>query len=138
MLSAAVIPELAYADPLEAGAWLCRAFGFSERLRIGNHRVQLTYGDGCIVARDERDHGAGPPSVPAQRLGHSIIVRVLDADHHFAQARAAGALILSEPTSHVYGERQYTAVDLGGHVWTFSQSIADIDPAEWGGELVTG
>jgi len=28
-----------------------------------------------------------------------------------------------------------TLVDIGGHTWTFSQTIADIDPADWGGEL---
>jgi len=26
-------------------------------------------------------------------------------------------------------------VDPGGHRWTFSQSIADVDPADWGGTL---
>jgi uncharacterized glyoxalase superfamily protein PhnB len=36
-----------------------------------------------------------------------------------------------------YGERQYSAVDVGGHHWTFSESIADVDPADWGGELVS-
>ena len=30
------------------------------------------------------------------------------------------------------------AEDPGGHHWTFSQSIADVDPAEWGGVLVAG
>ena len=62
--SATVIPELAYPDVGVACDWLCRAFGFRERLRIGNHRAQLTYR------------------------------------------------------------------------WTFSQSIADVDPAEWGGKLL--
>jgi hypothetical protein len=33
-------------------------------------------------------------------------------------------------------EHQYTAQDLGGHRWTSSRSIADVDPAEWGGMLV--
>jgi hypothetical protein len=33
----------------------------------------------------------------------------------------------------VYGERQYTCEDPGGHRWTFSQSIADLEPEEWGG-----
>jgi hypothetical protein len=27
---------------------------------------------------------------------------------------------------------QYSAEDLGGHRWTFSQSIADVDPGSWG------
>jgi hypothetical protein len=31
-----------------------------------------------------------------------------------------------------YGERQYSAEDLGGHHWVLSQSIADVDPASWG------
>jgi uncharacterized glyoxalase superfamily protein PhnB len=44
-----------------------------------------------------------------------------------------GAHILSPPTDYPYGERQYSAEDLGGHRWTFSQSIADVDPASWGG-----
>jgi hypothetical protein len=26
--------------------------------------------------------------------------------------------------------------DLGGHRWTFSQTIADADPASWGGTLM--
>ena len=31
-----------------------------------------------------------------------------------------------------YGERQYNAEDIGGHRWTFSQSIARGDPADCG------
>jgi hypothetical protein len=37
----------------------------------------------------------------------------------------------------LYGERQYSAQDPGGHRSTFSQSIADVDPADWGGTLVS-
>jgi uncharacterized glyoxalase superfamily protein PhnB len=39
-----------------------------------------------------------------------------------------------EPADHPYGERQYNVEDLAGHVWTFTQSIADADPRDWGGE----
>jgi hypothetical protein len=46
-----IIPELPYPDVREAAAWLCHAFGFTERLLIGNHRAQLTYGSGSIVVR---------------------------------------------------------------------------------------
>lgn len=49
--------------------------------------------------------------------------------------RVHGARILSPPTDFPYGERQYNAEATGGHRWTFSQSIADVDPATWGGEL---
>ena len=35
-----VIPVLGYPDVDAAVAWLCDCFGFTERLRIGHHRVQ--------------------------------------------------------------------------------------------------
>ena len=121
--SAAVIPELPYRDVREAAEWLCRAFGFNERLQIGDHRAQLVYQDGAVIVIQGE---AGPSH---------LLVRVEDADAHRAQAETAGATILSEPTDWPYGERQYSAEDLGGHLWTFSESIADVDPADWGGTL---
>jgi len=48
---ATVIPVLAYPDVTKAAAWLCDAFGFNVRLRIGNHRVQLNVGDGAVWRR---------------------------------------------------------------------------------------
>jgi uncharacterized glyoxalase superfamily protein PhnB len=127
---AVIIPVLAYPDVRAAAAWLCEAFGFAERLRIGDHRVQLTFGGGAVVARDGGGEGADPH--------HSVMVRVDDADAHCARAEAAGARIVQRPTDHPFGERQYSAVDPGGHAWTFTQTIADVDPAAWGGERVEG
>jgi uncharacterized glyoxalase superfamily protein PhnB len=127
---AAIIPVLAYPDVGAAVAWLCEAFGFIERLRIGDHRAQLTFGAGALVVRDSgRAQADG---------GHSVLVRVEDVDAHCARAEAHGARIVQRPTDHPFGERQYSAVDPGGHAWTFSQSIADADPAEWGGVLLSG
>ena len=45
------------------------------------------------------------------------------------QCAADGA----DPSDFPYGERQYNVQDLAGHFWTFTQSIADVDPKEWGG-----
>jgi uncharacterized glyoxalase superfamily protein PhnB len=45
---------------------------------------------------------------------------------------------VQELTDHEFGERQYTAEDLAGHHWTFSQALSDVDPASWGGELKGG
>ena len=36
----------------------------------------------------------------------------------------------------MYGERQYNAEDFAGHRWDFTQTIADVDPKDWGGTLV--
>ena len=63
-------------------------------------------------------------------------VRVDDADRHHEQAKRSGARILQPPTDYPYGERQYSALDLAGHRWTFSHSIGDVDPATWGGTAI--
>ena len=67
-------------------------------------------------------------------IGHSVTIRIEDADGHCERAKARGARITQEPTTHSFGERQYNAEDFAGHSWTFSQSVADVDPAEWGGK----
>ena len=131
MPGATVIPVLHYADVPAACAWLCRTFGFVERLRISDHRVQLAVGEGAVVVAK----GSGS-SAAWVGDGQSIMVRVRDVDSHFAQAAGAGARIVSEPTTHVYGERQYSAEDLAGRLWTFSQTVANASPRSWGGELV--
>ena len=129
---AQVIPELAYPDVAAASDWLCTAFGFSPRLKIGNHRVQLTYGGGAVIVVSGDDIDAEA----AARATHSVLVRVDDADAHYERARAGGARIVSPPTTYPFGERQYSAHDLYGHRWTFSESVADVDPRDWGGSLV--
>lgn len=122
-----VIPELAYPDVGEAIDWLGGAFGFTLRVRIANHRAQLNVGDGAVVLTEQRASGQ-----PAE-LAHSVMVRVDDVDGHHEQARKRGARILRPPADYPYGERQYTVVDPGGHCWTFSQSVADVAPEDWGG-----
>jgi uncharacterized glyoxalase superfamily protein PhnB len=124
-----VIPVLAYPDVNQAAAWLCDAFGFSVRLRIGSHRVQLNVGDGGVILREMRPNEAGGEF----GKGYSVTVRVEDADAHCSRAKDHGARITQEPVTQPYGERQYNADDFAGHSWTFSQSVADVHPSEWGG-----
>ncbi len=131
---ATVIPVLIYPDVREAVEWLCRAFGFSERLQIGeNHRSQLRVGDGAVIVGDVR--GDRRPPRPGE-VTHLVTVRVEDAAAHCERARLHGARILMEPTDFEYGERQYNAEDLAGHQWTFSETIRDVAPDEWGGIAV--
>ena len=61
-----------------------------------------------------------------------LLVRVDDVDAHYEHAKQRGARILQPPATHPFGERQYTAEDLAGYRWTFSQSVADVKPEEWG------
>ena len=123
MPSSTVIPQLPYDAVLPAAEWLERVFGFTTRIRIADHRIQMNVGDGHVVLVQ----GAGRVS---------LMVRVPDVDAHHAKAVAAGAQIAAKPEIFPYGERQYTAIDCGGHVWKFSQSVADKVPEEWGGTSV--
>lgn len=127
-----VIPVLEYEDVDAAVEWLCATFGFTERVRIGNHRAQLNVGDGAMVVRE-----GGSPSARPEPRGHSVMVRVDDVHAHHAHTVECGARIVEPPTDHPYGERQYSVEDLGGHRWTFSQSIADVAPEDWGGVTVS-
>ena len=61
------------------------------------------------------------------------MVRVEDVDGHYERVKMRGARIVRPPADYPYGERQYTVTDPGGHNWTFSQSIADVNPEDWGG-----
>lgn len=130
-----MIPVLIYADVREAVAWLSAAFGFLERVRIGeDHRSQLAVGDGAVIVADVRDERRPPR---AGEVTHSVMVRVPDARAHCEHARRHGARIVTEPTDFAYGERQYTAEDPAGHRWTFSETLADVAPEEWGGTALS-
>lgn len=117
--TADVVPVLAYPAVVPASEWLCGAFGFRVRLRIGTHRAQLVHGDGAVIVT----HGDDAPAA------HAVHVRGEDVDAHCERA-AAGADVVSAPADYPYGERQYTAGDPAGRRWTFSQSIADVDPSD--------
>ncbi len=129
-----VVPVLQYADVVAATDWLCRAFGFRVRLRIGTHRAQLVHDGGALVIHELRSvNGAEPPddeTPPDDR--HEVMLRVDDVDAQMARATAAGARLVLPPQDHAYGERQAVLLDMAGHRWTLTQSIADIDPASWG------
>ncbi len=126
-------------DPAEMIEWLCRAFGFEVRLKVEGEggrieHSELTYGEGLIMVGGERTGSASrwgvdmrsPRAAGCNTQG--LMVFVDDVDAHCAQARAAGARIVDEPSVHDYGEeywadRSYGAVDPEGHLWWFVQRL---------------
>jgi uncharacterized glyoxalase superfamily protein PhnB len=128
----AIIPVLEYPDVPAAVKWLQEAFAFEVRLRIGAHRAQLQFGGGAIVVSASDAPAAGPGS------GHSVMVRVEAIDAHLARARLHEARIVRDLEDFPYGERQYTCLDPAGHSWTFSETVRNVDPTEWGGEFAAG
>ncbi len=131
-----VLPVLAYDDVRAAVEWLTRVFGFAERVQIGDHRAQLSTGGGAVIAADAT-HGRRSPAAE-DGVTQSVMIRVQDVDAHYrAASAAAGAQVTSEPTDYSYGERQYSVRDPAGHLWTFTESVADIAPETWGGVTVS-
>jgi uncharacterized glyoxalase superfamily protein PhnB len=132
---ATVTPVLVYPDVRAAVAWLEVAFGFEERVRIGDsHRAQLRVGsDGAVVVADV----GGDRIAPAGGVGTQLVkVRVRDVDAAFARARDAGARIIDELKTHEYGERSGVVEDLAGHRWELTQTVRDTAPEEWGGTTI--
>ena len=132
--TATVVPVLVYEDVDAVIDWLCGAFGFTERLRyvgpdgrIGH--AQLSIAEGAIMLGRKGGVFRAPRSDVVNQYVH---IHVEDVDRHFEHTKAIGARILEPPTNKPFGERLYTVEDPGGHRWTFSQSIADVAPEEWG------
>lgn len=123
MPTGSVIPVLGYDDVPAAVAWLCDTFGFTERWRAGSHRAQVAVGDSAVAVTERGE----------DRATAEVMVRIDAVDAHHERSRQRGAAILRAPADHPYGERQYTVEDLGGHRWTFSETIADVAPEDWGG-----
>jgi uncharacterized glyoxalase superfamily protein PhnB len=124
---------LIYEDVGQAIDWLCRAFGFSERLRAERDGVighaQLAVAEGAIMLGRQ----GGPFRSPqGNEISQYVHVTVADVDRHFEHAKQCGARVVQSPADTPFGERQYTVQDHAGHRWTFSQHVADVAPEEWG------
>jgi uncharacterized glyoxalase superfamily protein PhnB len=123
MPSDALIPVLAYPSVGDAIGWLEAAFGFGRRWQIVDHRAQVAVGESAAIAIIA---GEVPP-----RSADHVMIRVEGIEAHRERAAAAGATV-GPIESFPYGERQYTAVDFAGRSWVFSESVADVDPRDWG------
>jgi uncharacterized glyoxalase superfamily protein PhnB len=139
---------LAYEDGAAAIDWLVRAFGFREQLRYTEDdgtvtHAELATGGGLIMLATPTPDYVSPrrhreTCEQARKWSESpyvidgVLVEVDDVDAHFAQAKEAGATILSEPEDVIVGVRQYRVEDPEGHRWMFSQQIAEVAPEEWG------
>jgi uncharacterized glyoxalase superfamily protein PhnB len=129
--------SLFYDDPRAAIEWLCKAFGFEVRLLVEGEggRVEhseLTFGDGLVMVgqadsvRPGRDYARSPGKLGGN--SQALCVYVDDAEAHCERARAAGATITDEPSTHDYGEdywadRTYGCADPEGHHWWFMQRV---------------
>ena len=61
-----------------------------------------------------------------------LTVIVPDVRAQYERTKAARAEIDEDLNETIYGELQFSAKDLAGHRWMFSQHVKDLDPKEWG------
>lgn len=118
-----------YKNPSAALDWLEKAFGFRRSMVITDKdghlaHAEMAFGDGYVMVGSEwTDYVASPASVGG-KVTQSIHVRIDEGlDAHCVRAKAAGAIIVREPTDEFYGDRVYAARDPEGHVWSFGQSV---------------
>jgi len=139
---ASLAAALFYRDPWAAIDWLEKAFGFERSMVIsdsddGLAHSQLRFGNGYImVAKEWSDDTVSPASTAGKNTQTMHMHIDTDVDVHCATARAAGAVVLQEPSDQFYGDRTYRARDLEGHIWTFSQNVAPFSVEE--SEKATG
>jgi uncharacterized glyoxalase superfamily protein PhnB len=119
-------PTLRYADPAAAVLWLCKAFGFTEHFVARDDagsvlHAQLQLGDGLLFLGPDRaddPYGMHSPRV-LKGLNQCVCVALSEVDAHCAAAKAAGAVVITEPYDTPYGAREYSCRDPEGHVWCF-------------------
>ena len=131
-----LLPHIGYQNVAEASEWLGRVFGFKEAYRYGDpvSGMQMHLGQAYIMLRNARQ-GCMLPA----RLGYgtqNLTIFVEDVDAHYARAKEEGARIVEELHETEYGEQQYGAEDLDGHLWLFSRHTRDVSPEEWGATAV--
>lgn len=122
------ISILVYTDLEAAYHYLTRVFGLGPGTLTRDDDDTVTHGvvqagDGEVwLHRETEQFGLASP----RRLGAAtatMAVMVDDVDEHHRHAVAEGASVLYPPTDQPYGFREYGAVDLEGHLWSFMRSL---------------
>ncbi len=119
-----IIPILVYADITAAYDFLVDTFDFTPG---GLHQdggevlhAEVSMGGEAVwlhrVVADQHLRSVAELGTATGMLN----VFVDDVDAHHARSVAAGADVLYPPTDQPYGQREYTATDPEGRIWSFA------------------
>lgn len=127
---------IAYEDGIAAMDWLCKAFGFTEEMRMVDDLGKLAHGElvmgtGKIMLASPSEHYQSPKHhrqvcaisdkwYESPYIINGTLVFVDDVEAHVRRAKEHGATILSEIETGGPGKR-YRAEDLEGHRWMFME-----------------
>ena len=117
-----VVLELVYCDPATALTWLCRAFGFRERLRCPGPGGTMTHaelhaGDDIVMIGPTSDVCRSGGAVRIARV--QAVIAVDDLDEHLLCATSAGALVIALQHDERGRLQRYDALDVERHFWRF-------------------
>jgi uncharacterized glyoxalase superfamily protein PhnB len=120
-----IFVSLSYNDAPAAIEWLCRVFGFRQRLVVPGPdgsvlHSELSFGSGVIMVSSARPEQGRLSPLNLAGSSAAISVYTDDPDSHYAVALAAGAEIVAELKDEKFGARGYMAKDLEGHPWYFA------------------
>jgi uncharacterized glyoxalase superfamily protein PhnB len=133
-----IIPMLTYENGVAAMEWLCRVFGFEEKMKWLDEEGKLSHGEICMgegmimLANGNKDYQS--PKNHRQNCSQSakwysvpyiingVLVYVDDVQEHFENSKRLGAGILSDLEFGEPGTR-YRAEDPEGQRWMFMQKL---------------
>jgi MerR family transcriptional regulator, thiopeptide resistance regulator len=120
-----IVPILVYADIAAAHDFLVASFGFSSGGLHHDPDGHVVHGEVSLAGetiwlhRVAPDHGLRSVTELGAATG-MINIFVDDVDAHHAHSTAAGAAINYPPTDQPYGQREYSASDTEGRIWSFA------------------
>lgn len=120
-----IITILVYTDIAAAHDFLVGTFGFNPGGLHRNDDGQVVHGEVSLEGETIWLHRVAPEyrlrGVAELGSATSMInVFVDDVDAHHARSAAAGATIIYPPTDQPYGQREYSASDPEGRIWSFA------------------
>jgi uncharacterized glyoxalase superfamily protein PhnB len=121
----AMVTMLYYDDVAVAQEWLSSVFGLvasarhtdAEGMVVG---AEMHMGSGRVMLLGGADsqHGMRSPRQDGSMTG-GVYVALDDVDAQYEQSQAAGATIVLPLQDMPYGSREYGALDVEGHYWSF-------------------
>lgn len=121
-------------DPKKALEFYENVFGFKTTMTMPGPsgdimHAEMQYRD-CVIMlgpEDEMTDSKSPSTLSGSPVGFYLYVD--DVDGFFEKVKDSGAKVVAKPETKFWGDRVFSVHCPEGHQWTFSQNVADFDPA---------
>jgi len=122
-----VTPYLVAEDAVALIDFIKRGLGGQEKFVM--HRPDGSIGHAEMIIGDSHVM-IGQAGGPNKAFPAMLYLYVPDVDARYAQAVAAGATTLHEPSTQFYGDRHGAVVDSNGNQWWIATHVEDVSPEE--------